>query len=72
MFRNKKWEMPEGLVLHDEVKAELTLWDAVTLFLKHPEVKESSVRERHEHCLDPLGRAMGQGFPRERRSGFLK
>jgi integrase len=63
MFRNKKWEMPEGLVLNDAVNAELTLWDAVTLFLKHPEVKDSEVRERHEYCLTHLVEHWGKDFP---------
>jgi integrase len=47
----------------DEVKAELTLWDAVTLFLKHPEVKDSSVRERHEQGLAHLVEKWGKDFP---------
>ena len=54
MFRNKKWEIPSGLLLHEDAKAALTLWTAVTLFLKHPEIKDSPVRERHEQGLAHL------------------
>jgi integrase len=63
MFRNKKWEMPSGLLLAEDVKDELTLWDAVTLFLKHPEVKDAEVRERHEYCLSHLVEHWGKDFP---------
>jgi integrase len=63
MFRNKKWEMPAGLLLAEEVKDELTLWDGVTLLLKHPEIKDSSVRERHEHGLAHLLEKWGKDFP---------
>ncbi len=62
MFRNKKWEMPTGLLLAEEVKDELTLWDGVTLLLKHPEIKDSSVRERHEHGLAHLLEKWGKDF----------
>ncbi len=63
MFRNKKWEMPAGLLLAEEVKNELTLWDGVTSLLKHPEVKDSPVRERHEYCLTHLVEHWGKDFP---------
>ncbi len=63
MFQNRKWEMPEGLVLYDEVKTEFTVWDAVTLVLKHPEIKDSSVRERHEHGFAHLVEKWGKAFP---------
>jgi integrase len=63
MFRNKKWEMPSGLLLAEDVKDELSLWEAVTLFLKHPEIKGSSVRERHEHGLAHLVEKWGKDFP---------
>jgi integrase len=63
MFRNKKWEMPPGLLLQENVKDELTLWKAVTLFLKHPEIKDSYTRERHEHGLAHVIEKWGREFP---------
>jgi integrase len=63
MFQNKKLEIPSGLLLHEELAAVLTVWDSVTLFLKHPDVKESAVRERHEYCLTHLVEHWGRDFP---------
>jgi integrase len=63
MFQNKKLEMPPGLLLQEELTVVLTLWDSVTLFLKHPEIKGSAVRERHEYCLTHLVEHWGKDFP---------
>ncbi|MGO9571399.1 MAG: tyrosine-type recombinase/integrase [Desulfomonilaceae bacterium] len=63
MFQNKKLEMPLGLLLQEELTVVLTVWDAVTLFLRHPEIKDSAVRERHEYCLSHLVKHWGKDFP---------
>lgn len=63
MFRNKNWELPAGLIMHEEVKSELTLWDAIIMFLKHPEIKDTPNRERHEYCLAHIVEKIGRNIP---------
>src|SRR5271157_4696622 len=45
MFRNKDWELPRDLAGENCRREELTLWKAIELCLKYPDVKDSSNRE---------------------------
>jgi integrase len=62
LHRNKGWKLPPGLVLTEEIKPELTLWDAIMLRLKEPGVKDSSIRERHEQALAHVVEKFGKDF----------
>jgi len=64
MFMNKGWEMPEALGgAPVRPKQELTLWRAVELFLKYPEVKSSANKWRHEVSLANITAKLGKDTP---------
>ncbi len=63
MFRNQGWEIPSTLVEDPEIRQELTLWKAMELFLKYPEVRKSTKRERYQQCLVHLVEIFGKGYP---------
>jgi hypothetical protein len=60
---NRSPRSPPGLLLQENMKDELTLWKAVTLFPKPPEIKDSSILERHEHGLAHVIEECGKDFP---------
>ncbi|MGP8281145.1 MAG: tyrosine-type recombinase/integrase [Desulfomonilaceae bacterium] len=60
MFLNRKWEMPEGLVLPEHgliLKPEkqpndvLSLWKAQSLFGEYPDIVKAKSRDRYRYCL---------------------
>ncbi len=63
MFRNQGWEIPATLAEDPEIRQELTLWKAMELFLKYPEVRKSHKRERYQQCLVHLVETFGKGYP---------
>lgn len=63
MFRNQGWKLPPDLGTEELVSEELTLWKGIQLFLKYPEIKNSSNRERHEYSLAHLVEKWGKEFP---------
>ena len=42
MFQNQHWKIPTDLATEELVSEELTLWKAIELCLKYPEVRNSS------------------------------
>jgi integrase len=60
MFKNQGWQVPCDLSGEQPEREELTLWRAVELFLKYPEISNSSTRERHEqafvHIVEHFGK----------------
>jgi integrase len=63
MFRNKGWDVPDGLGRAEPPGNVMTLWDAVPLFLRHPEIRDSPTRERHEQCLSHIVEELGMDLP---------
>jgi integrase len=63
VFKNQGWEMPQDLFDGHLAPDELTLWKAVGLCLKYPEVKNSSNRQRHEYSFLRLVEKWGKDFP---------
>jgi integrase len=51
IFKNKGLAVPSDLAPEKPVVEELTLWKAVELFLKYPEIKNSQERSRYEQCI---------------------
>ena len=63
MFKNQGWQMPTDLSNDEPVRDELTLWKAMELFLKYPEIRNSPNRERHEYSFVRLVEKFGKDFP---------
>jgi integrase len=63
LFQNRSLELPTGLAAGDPVKEELTLWKAIELCIKYPEVYNSSNRERHEQAFVRIVEKWGRDFP---------
>ncbi len=63
MFQNQRWKTPPDLATEELVSEELTLWRGIELFLKYPEIKNSSNRQRHEYSLAHLVEKWGKNFP---------
>ena len=72
MFLNRKWEMPEGLVLPEHgvilkpVKQPndvLTLWKAQELFKDYPDILIVKSRWRYRYCLVHIIRHFGKDTP---------
>jgi integrase len=63
MFHNQKWQLPEELGGNTTPKIELTLWRAIELCLKYPEVHNSTSRERHEQAFVHATEHWGKDFP---------
>ena len=61
LFRNRGWAMLPGLAdPMDKPVGELTIWKAVEACLKHPEVRNSANRERHEQSFLHVVRYFGK------------
>ncbi len=52
IFRNQGWEMPLDL-FDNQPTEELTLWKAIELCMKYPEIRNSQNRKRHEYLVHP-------------------
>lgn len=63
LFRNQGWELPTGLMAHEPVREELTLWKGVELFFKYPEINTNPNRERYEQSLFHAVEHWGKTFP---------
>jgi len=63
MFKNQGWQVPPDLGGEHQVTDELTMWRAVELCLKYPEVRNSTVRERLEQCFVHLVKHFGKDRP---------
>ncbi|MBI5250551.1 MAG: hypothetical protein HY912_13755 [Desulfomonile tiedjei] len=63
MFRNQGWEIPLTLAEDPDIRQELTLWKALELFLKYPEVRKSAKRDRYQQCLIHLVETFGKDYP---------
>jgi integrase len=63
LFRNQTMEIPSSLLAEESGQVELTLWMAMEIVLKDPEVRHSSNRERLEHCFMHIAEKWGKGFP---------
>jgi integrase len=63
LFRNQGLEIPPSLSVGDTAKPELTLWNAIELVIKDPEVRHSANRERLEQCFVRLVEKWGKDFP---------
>ena len=70
VFRKRGWEMPASLiapegqpVIQPEIQEELTLWKAMELCLKYPEVKNSPNRLRMKQCFVNLAEKLGKHTP---------
>ena len=61
LFKNQGWKLPDCLkpVAPQGPAEELTLWRAIQLFLKYPDVRESATRLRHEITLNHLTEHFG-------------
>ncbi len=63
LFQNRGLGIPTGLAGSDPVKEELTLWRAVELCIKYPEVYNSPNRKRHEQAFVRIVEKWGRDFP---------
>ena len=63
LFRNRNWELPADLIVMDEIRPELILWNGVLKSLGHPEIKGSPVRERLEYCFSHIVEKWGKDMP---------
>ncbi len=63
MFRNQQWQIPSDLSGEQSVREELTLWRAVELCLKYPDVRNSQNRERMEQHFARLVEYFGKDLP---------
>lgn len=63
MFENQGWKLPPDLGTEEKVAEELTLWKAIELCLKYPDVRNSTNRERHEQAFVRLVEKWGKDFP---------
>jgi integrase len=63
MFQNQGWRLPPDLGLAEPIQDELTLWKAMELCLKYPDVRNSTNRERHEQAFVRLVDKWGKDFP---------
>ncbi len=60
LYQKNEAQLPPGVVVEKEVNGELTMWDAVQLFLNYPTVKEVKTKQRYIYCLDHLVRYFGK------------
>ncbi|MBI5571160.1 MAG: tyrosine-type recombinase/integrase [Desulfomonile tiedjei] len=62
MFTNQKWELPPALAdfVAPVAKGELTLRQAVEIFIKYPEIHDCQERPRYEQCIEHLVEHFGQ------------
>lgn len=63
MFQNQGWKLPPDLGTEEKVIEELTLWRAMELCLKYPEIKNTQNRERLEYSFAHLVEKWGKDFP---------
>jgi len=63
MFRNQGWETPSGLMGDEALREEVTLWKALELFFKYPDINGSPNRERYEQSLVHVVEHWGKDFP---------
>ena len=63
LFQNQGWQVPEAFSGLPKPTDELTLWKGVELCLKHPEVRDTSNRERLQQCFVHLVEKWGKDFP---------
>jgi integrase len=63
LFRNQKWGILPGLLLNEPAREELTLWKAIEMCLRYPDVRNSNNRERHEQAFVHLVEKWGKDFP---------
>jgi integrase len=63
LFLNRGLQIPAGLGVTTEVREELTLWKAIELCIKYPEVYNSPNRERHEQAFVRVVEKWGKDFP---------
>ncbi len=63
IFRNQGWELPADLGGGETVTKELTLWEAVEIFLNYPTVKDCRAKERYVFCLANLVEKLGKDRP---------
>ena len=63
LFRNRGWALLPGLAeRQDKPIEELTMWKAVETCLKHPEVRNSGNRKRHEQSFLHIVGYFGKDF----------
>jgi integrase len=62
LFQNQGLEPPSDLGGNEPAK-ELTLWEAVQIFLRYPTVKNSPTKERYGYCLSNLVEKLGTNRP---------
>jgi integrase len=63
MFQNQGWKLPPDLGSGESIENALTLWKAMELCLKYPDVRNSTNRERHEQAFVHLIEKWGKDFP---------
>lgn len=63
MFQNQGWKLPPDLGTEEKVTEELTLWKAMELCLKYPEIRNTPNRERLEYSFAHLVDEWGKDFP---------
>ncbi len=62
IFKNQAWEMPSDLS-DNQPTGELTLWKAMELCMKYPEIRNSQNKKRHEYSFIRLIEKLGKEFP---------
>ena len=62
IFKNQAWEIPTDLA-DNQPTGELTLWKAMELCMKYPEIRNSQNKKRHEYSFIQLIEKFGKDFP---------
>jgi hypothetical protein len=63
LFKNQRWQIAPDMGGEPPQSEELTLWKAVELCLKYPEVSNAANRERHEQAFVHLVQYFGKDRP---------
>ena len=60
LYQKHDRALPQGVLVERESPRELTLWQAVELFLNYPTVKEAKTKERHLYSLTHIVKHFGK------------
>ncbi|AFM24996.1 tyrosine-type recombinase/integrase [Desulfomonile tiedjei] len=63
MFENRGWQLPPGLCPPQTPENDVTLWEAVEIFLKYPEIRRRSCKDRYKMCITHLVEFFGKSRP---------
>jgi len=60
LYRKHDRPLPRDVVLEKELSGELTLWEAVEMFLNYPTIRDAKTKERHLYSLTHIVKHFGK------------